>query len=72
VQACDEQKHKDVVSNCIKYNRSVNKINITGEEEQMESDAEKDSGENEWTCNIWVSRSSVDEGSSLVQCDSIT
>jgi hypothetical protein len=35
VQACNQQKHKDMVSMGIKYNRSANKRNITGEEERM-------------------------------------
>lgn len=35
----------------------------------MDPDAEEDNEENEWTCDIWVSCSSVTEGSNLVQCD---
>lgn len=71
VHACNEQKHKDVVSTCIKQNRSVNKRNITGKQEEMDTDAEEDSEENGWTCDIGVSCSSVAGGSSLVQCDTM-
>ena len=37
----------------------------------MDPDAEEDSEENEWTCDIWVYRSSVVEGSNLEQCDAM-
>jgi hypothetical protein len=37
----------------------------------MDTDAEEDSEENGWTCDIRVSRSSVAVGSSLVQCDTM-
>lgn len=37
----------------------------------MNPDAEEDNEENEWTCDIWVSCSSVAEGSNLVQCDAM-
>ena len=46
---------------------SIIKKKIIGDEEEMDLDAEEDSKENEWTCDIWVSRSRVAEVSSLVQ-----
>ena len=60
-----------MVSTCIKQNTSVNKRNIIDEDEEMDPDAGEDSEENEWTCDIRVSRSSVAEGSNLVQCDAM-
>jgi hypothetical protein len=66
VQACNQQKHKDMVSMCIKYN----KRNITGEDEQMDTDAEEDSEEHRWTCDMGFSEQCC-EGSSLVQCDTM-
>jgi hypothetical protein len=49
----------------------VNKRSIIGEDEEMDPDAGEDSEENEWTCDIRVSRSSVAECSNLVQCDAM-
>ena len=60
-----------MVSTCIKQNTSVNKRNIIDEDEEMDPDAGEDSEENEWTCDIRVSRSSVAECSNLVQCDAM-
>jgi hypothetical protein len=34
--------------------RIVNKRNITGEQEEMDTDVEEDSEENGWTCDIRV------------------